>query len=157
VKRTGLKRKTELKRGNSRLKRSRIERKVSLPPRSRAGQYDISRRYFKDTELHCRNPNCTKKGKHDHHVVFAQEVRKREPSKEWDARNALKLCVECHRLTHKPGPKFFRTVWLRDSNIEFAFELMGDWAAVYLRRKYDDVSEPDPRIADYERRTLEVA
>lgn len=157
MKRTGgLKRTGSLKRTGN-LKRSEIKRTSSLRQKENTVKAYPRRKKpasFKDPSLRCRNPNCSRHGTADHHVIYAQEVRRRDRTLEWDARDALKLCYDCHAAQHSPHGPRLQTVWLRDCNISFAFELMGVAAADYLRRKYDDVSEPDPRIERALRDTL---
>lgn len=81
-----------------------------------------------------------------HHVVYEQHVTK-WGGEVWDPRNARRLCTivpgGCHGGQH--GLKKLATKKLLDCNIEFAVELMGEAAAGYLRRYYDD-SDPDPRL-----------
>lgn len=100
----------------------------------------------------CQHPACTTPTApwSAHHVVYRQELsRRRLP--EWDARDALRLCEECHTVKQHRRRQPVPTTALRDENIEFAFEALGLFAADYLRRFYDD-STPDSRIAEYEHR-----
>jgi hypothetical protein len=86
---------------------------------------------------------------HAHHTIHEQELARRNwPT--WDERNALRICNEgvenCHSRHHwKVRP--IRTVELLDMNVALAFEVMGLYGADWLRRYYDDMTEPDPRIS----------
>ena len=69
-----------------------------------------------------------------------------------DTRNALRVCTEldnnCHMRHHHAVRKIL-TVELVDENIEYAFEVMGLYAADWLRQYYDD-SVQDRRILKLE-------
>lgn len=80
----------------------------------------------------------------------------------YDTRNALRLCdsldgKRCHmNMEWGNGTLRVSTRKLTDDNIAYAFEVMGDWAADYLRQQY--VDEPqDPRILQLESRLRETA
>jgi hypothetical protein len=87
-----------------------------------------------------------------HHVVYEQElVRRRLPR--YDTRNALRLCGpgaknRCHERHHGPNYKI-PTAKLTDSNVIYAFMVLGPYAADWLRRYYDDRMR-DPRIRQLE-------
>lgn len=70
-----------------------------------------------------------------HHVVYAQEVRRRGGSLR-DGRNLISVGCDCHAAHHQRRRPF--TLWvLPDSAFEFAAELLGpDAAYEYLRRRY---------------------
>jgi len=82
-----------------------------------------------------------------HHVLIEQELERRGV-KPWDTRNALRICTEgqdnCHSRHHWKV-RAIRTVELLDCNVLYAFEILGPYAADWLRRYYDDIT-PDPRI-----------
>lgn len=69
-----------------------------------------------------------------HHVIEAQEI-KRRGGDIWDPRNALRLSVRAHER-HTLAVRRVKLTELRDENLEFAFELMGAAAYVYLTRMY---------------------
>jgi hypothetical protein len=77
-----------------------------------------------------------------HHVVYAQEVRRRGGDA-FDPRDSLTLCLPCHTRHHRLLKE--QTVdlkVLRDVNYEFAVELMGLGPAYeYLRRRYCGTDE----------------
>jgi hypothetical protein len=84
---------------------------------------------------------------HPHHVVYEQEV-KRLGGDVNDVRNALRLCPDCH-ANHHGRSRPIKLTQLTDANYEFAFELMGERAADYLRQKYDG---DDPRLEEWVQR-----
>lgn len=75
---------------------------------------------------------------HAHHVVREQDVLTGDPH---DPRNALRLSTTVH-LDHHGIHKLPLSA-LTDNNIEFAYEILGSYAADYLHRRY---SGDDPRI-----------
>jgi hypothetical protein len=108
---------------------------------------------------------CRKPGPFQaHHVVDKAILRNRchlSGAELYDTRNALRLCQQigsvewrCH-FQHENTGRLVKTSELLDDNIEYAFEVLGAFAADYLRREYDD-SEPDARIAGH-LATLEAA
>lgn len=90
---------------------------------------------------------CGKGGKHQaHHVVDRQELRHRG-LKEWDTRNALRLCPlyvpgSCH-TGQTNALNRVELVNLTDDNVEYAFEILGAYAFDYLHRHY---AGEDPRL-----------
>lgn len=108
----------------------------------------VDKSRFYDSQVWCRAQGCLKRGVHDHHVVFEQHVRNAGGDIS-DPRNAWKVCWDCHGWQHKgqkDGKSWrIKTTWLRDENIEFAFEVLGLAAEYYFERYYDN-SDPDPRI-----------
>lgn len=73
---------------------------------------------------------------HLHHVVYEQHVR-REHGDVFDPRNGLTLCMTCHMRHHHAVDQRIHVDNLRDENIEFARELLGDAAELYFIRYYD--------------------
>lgn len=69
-----------------------------------------------------------------HHVVYQQHVRNRGGDLT-DARNLLALCYDCHRRHHNRVAPIPRAS-LPDAAVEFAEELLGDYANDYLGRYY---------------------
>lgn len=106
----------------------------------------VDKSRFFDPQLQCRIPDCFKRGAHDHHVIYEQEVRKHGGDIS-DGRNAFKMCWDDHGRQHDGSSWHVKTKWLRDENIEFAFELLGLAAEYYFERHYDN-SDPDPRIRE---------
>lgn len=104
---------------------------------------------------------CNKGGAfHAHHVVDKAILRNRcglRGIQLYDTRNALRLCQglgdpdrRCHfRHENRVEGYVVKTKNLTDANIEYAFEMLGLYAADYLRDEYDD-SEPDERICNLE-------
>jgi len=87
-----------------------------------------------------------------HHVVYEQVLKNRlrlRGNALYDTRNALRLSKKAHDNHHHAHRKV-RTVELLDQNIEYAFVALGAYAGDYLRRYYDDVTQPDPRIPEWE-------
>jgi hypothetical protein len=84
----------------------------------------------------CQNPDCP--GESGplalHHVVYRQRVQ-RAGGDRWDPRNALTLCGSCHTSHHRRG-RVLDVSALRQSNIQFALELMGERATGYFQRYY---------------------
>lgn len=99
---------------------------------------------------------CAKCGQggpwHAHHVVdkrILQDRCKLRGNALYDTRNAMRLCEgldgnRCHFNFENRVIKIATKI-LTDQNIEYAFEVLGPYAADYLRAQYDD-SEPDARI-----------
>ena len=118
---------------------------------SRSGQ---SR--FRSGQDRCVHPDCNDPAhpaQHEHHVVYEQHVRS-EGGDVFDPRNALRLCVSCHSSHHRRGRRVVPLAALRDENYEFAFELLGRAAEIYLRRRY---AGEDPRLALWVRRAEATA
>ena len=96
---------------------------------------------------------------HAHHVVDRQILRRERGivgNAAYDTRNALRLCAgldteRCHMRFENGGVAAVTipTSNLLDENIAYAFEVLGLWAADYLRREYDDTAR-DPRILKLE-------
>jgi hypothetical protein len=109
-----------------------------------------NRRLFQDAAWNQKV--CAVTGKagpwHPHHVVYEQHLRDRNLPI-YDGRNALRVNPQAHWAHHKSRPKI-KTSQLLDVNIDYAFDVLGPYAADYLRRYYDD-SDPDPRIIAHER------
>jgi hypothetical protein len=103
----------------------------------------VDRQRFSTGSLRCEVPECPRRACHDHHVVDEQVVRRWKGDIS-DRRNSFRICFE-HHEPHTNHFRKLKTEWLRDETVEFAFELMGDFAADWLRRMYDD-SAPDIRI-----------
>lgn len=85
-----------------------------------------------------------------HHVVTEQVLRSRYAIRGRDAYNTfnvLRVCQRCHGRHHSRFRKI-RTTELRDENLAYAFNVMGLYAAQWLRRYYDD-KPPDQRIVQY--------
>jgi hypothetical protein len=96
-----------------------------------------------------------------HHVVDVQTLRRHgvKGNALYDTRNALRLCqnlgdvdVRCH-FQHENRRRVVKTGELLDHNIEYAFEVLGVFAADFLRQEYDD-SERDARVELLLQRTL---
>jgi hypothetical protein len=77
---------------------------------------------------------------HAHHVIRVQDVREGDPH---DPRNALRLGVVVHSRHHMKFERVPLTALLA-TNIEYAFELLGDYAYDYLHRHY---SGEDDRVS----------
>lgn len=77
-----------------------------------------------------------------HHVVSQQELKDRGLPL-WDVRNALPLCPigmllagsQCHER-HENASKRITFRKLRPENIAYAYEVLGDYADDYLKRRY---------------------
>lgn len=92
---------------------------------------------------------------HAHHVVDKAILRRygRTGNALYDTRNALRLCEglgtkRCH-FQFENRRIVVTTKMLLDDNIVYAFEVLGIFAADYLRREYDD-ADPDPRLTELE-------
>lgn len=144
MKRTALKRKTGLKRGSG------IKRGAGLKQTRRRKVDQVKRDLFREAaqaQKCCQVSNSG--GPWDpHHVIEKQEIRKRGGDI-WDTRNALRISERVHSQ-HTLAVKRIPIKKLRDENIEFAFELMGLAAYVYLRRMYDGFDERvELAVAEY--------
>lgn len=125
----------------------RRSKKGACPPRPRpiSGRAleDLPRELFRDAVLPGRCRVCGRRGVVAHHVVYKQELRKRGLL-EYDVRDAMPLCDLCHARHHnrsQPIP----IQMLTDGHIDFAFEVLGPAALIYLARRYD-CSTPDSRL-----------
>lgn len=81
---------------------------------------------------------------HAHHVA-PQQLLARLKLPEYDTRNALRLCTDCHMAFEWAGPGKVAvpvTSW-KDQNVCYVFEVLGV-TAVQLERKYGDL-DADPR------------
>lgn len=70
-----------------------------------------------------------------HHVIEAQELRRRGGDDLWNTRNALRLARRVHER-HTTATELVPLKALTDENLEFAVDLMGLSAYVYLTRHY---------------------
>lgn len=103
-------------------------------------------------QIGCAACGAVGKPFHAHHVVDKQTLRRERHitgNAAYDTRNALRLCAgldgpRCH-MQFEHARITIPTTKLLDENIAYAFEVLGLWAADYLRREYDDTT-PDPRI-----------
>lgn len=87
-----------------------------------------------------------------HHVLYMQELRRRAIFP-WSPDNALRLCRACHGAHHNRS----RTVCvteLPDEAITYVVEQLGPYGVDWLRRYYDDATDPDPRLVDAADRLL---
>lgn len=86
-----------------------------------------------------------------HHVVYEQDLKRLglKGNALYDTRNALRLSKKAHD-NHHSRFRVVRTVELTDDNVAYAFIALGERGASYLRSKYDDVTQPDPRIPEWE-------
>lgn len=92
---------------------------------------------------------CGKAGSdwHPHHVVYAQHLRTAgHPI--YDARNAMRLCVECH-ASHHNRSKVIPLLKLTITHIEYAFLTLGAAAHYYLSQRYGG---EDPRLDETQAR-----
>lgn len=69
-----------------------------------------------------------------HHVVEAAELRRRHLPP-YDVRNCLPVCRVDHEL-HTNAARRIPFRHLRAANIDYAYEVLGPFAADYLRKKY---------------------
>lgn len=69
-----------------------------------------------------------------HHVIYQQHV-KRYGGDLSDPRNFMPLTYDCHRRHHSRHAVIPRSA-LPTAALEFADELLGDYADDYLRRRY---------------------
>lgn len=85
---------------------------------------------------------CGSTGSWDpHHVVQRQHLR-RLGLPEWDTRNALRLCQDCH-TAHTSHYRKVPLVKILDENVAYAYEALGTAAFDYFARRY---SGADPRV-----------
>lgn len=90
---------------------------------------------------------CGRRGGHDHHVIYRQELRRRASLErsyralETDRRNVVPVAFDCHG-GHHSGARRLRMHVLPDAVFEFAGELMGSAAYDYLAARY---AGGDPR------------
>lgn len=100
---------------------------------------NLARQAFRDFAKGKACAKCrTRRAAHSHHVVYEQELSRRGAAL-WDTRNALPLCFHCHNEHHKPGVRSDMRVplgSLRPENINYAAEVLGDYAMDYLHKRY---------------------
>lgn len=74
-----------------------------------------------------------------HHVIYAQHVRRADPSLEWDQRNAMLLGQDCTcHASHHAAVKRIPLELVPEAAVAFAVDLLGEeFAAAYLQRRYD--------------------
>lgn len=84
----------------------------------------------------CRLYRYSPRNMQAHHVVSKQELKKRGRTPLlWDRRNALPLCADCHER-HENASRRVSLSALTPENVEFAREVLGDYADYYLERYY---------------------
>lgn len=91
-------------------------------------------------------PGCEDRAVHFHHVVERQELKRRKGDAS-DARNGVFLCFRCHGDVTSASRRLTLAA-LPDSVFEFAWELMGPAATVYLRRYHDGEDERLDRLVE---------
>jgi hypothetical protein len=90
-----------------------------------------------------RCANCASTGAwHAHHAGVYEQKLRHLGLPLWDPANALRLCLACHAKHHSPNHKLTLSV-LRAQNIRYAFDVLGERAYEYLRRRYQGA---DPRL-----------
>jgi 5-methylcytosine-specific restriction endonuclease McrA len=102
-------------------------------------RYQPGKLEFQDAaraQLACMNPACPRPSApwNAHHVVYAQHVRL-EGGDEWDVRNAMRLCTDCHDRHHSGARRLAADV-LPPAAVAFAHALLGERAIDYLRTYY---------------------
>lgn len=99
----------------------------------------------------CQVTGATGWGWHPHHVIYEQHlIRAGLPV--YDPRNVLRVSENAH-ANHHHRVRCIRTLELRRENIDYAVEKLGAGRALdYLRRYYDDTTDPDPRLVAIEAR-----
>jgi 5-methylcytosine-specific restriction endonuclease McrA len=71
---------------------------------------------------------------HAHHVVYQQHI---DEAVRWDPRNAMSTCSVCHEAHHNASRRIPLSR-LSSTHLEFAREVLGDYADDYLKRYYGD-------------------
>lgn len=89
----------------------------------------------------CQSCGATRVPWSAHHAVYLQHVR-RAGGSAWARDNALRLCDDCHNGHHNRS-RPVRATALTQANIDYAFDLLGQAAYDYLRRRY---AGDDPRL-----------
>ena len=84
---------------------------------------------------------CGQRAVHNHHCVYRQELRKHGGSLK-DARNLVPMALDCH-FSHHAGSRRLLLSMLPDSAFEYAGELLGEYAPLWLARYYRG---DDPRL-----------
>jgi 5-methylcytosine-specific restriction endonuclease McrA len=79
-----------------------------------------------------------------HHTLYRQHLRA-EGADEWDLRGQLTVCGRCHR-DHHAAVKRIPVSALRDDNIVFALDLLGERAIGYIGRYYFDDGSLEERL-----------
>jgi hypothetical protein len=79
---------------------------------------------------------------HAHHVYPRQRL-KREHKPQFDPRNALRLCIDCHFSFEWGGVNrlVIATAKLKSINICYIWELLGDAGGYFLTEKYTGADE----------------
>lgn len=80
-----------------------------------------------------------------HHAVKRQHLDDRGLPP-YDVRNAFRCSRAAHDRHEFSPTGRIKTRELRDENVAYAFEVLGAGAIHYLRRYYDDTTDPDPRL-----------
>jgi hypothetical protein len=85
----------------------------------------------------CQNPYCEHKTApwQAHHIIYEQHVKK-EGWPKYDDRNALRLCNACHARHHDGTTFRIPLAVIPTCAIEYAREVLGDYANDYLMRHY---------------------
>lgn len=103
----------------------------------------MAHRLFRDAargQKCCAVPGCRNKDFDPHHVIYEQHLKDHGLPK-YDTRNVRRLCRHHHQQHHRI--KKLPLTILLDENIRYAFLVLGDYAADYLRRYY---AGDDPRL-----------
>lgn len=128
-------RSSPLKPGSKRLKRK--------PKKKRSAEEELAHLAFIEAaRSQCVCAVTRQGGAFDPHHVVEQQWLKREGFPVDDKRNALRLNPDVH-ANHTTKVKKVPMRCLLDSNLEYAFEVMGVRAIDYLERNYEGT---DPRF-----------
>lgn len=96
--------------------------------------HDLFRKAARDQRC-CQMCGKTGSDWHPHHVVYAQHLRT-GGHPVYDARNSMRLCVECH-TAHHGRSRVIPLAKLTDTHIEYAFLTLGAAAHFYLLQRYE--------------------
>jgi hypothetical protein len=119
------------------VKRSGPLRKAGRLPTREQLEVEIARQEFADVVLHsygCRACGSREGRFHAHHVIYRQHI---DEAVRWDARNAMAVCADCHERHHNASRRIPLSR-LSSTHLEFAREVLGDYADDYLARYYGD-------------------
>jgi hypothetical protein len=129
---------TQVKRGAPLKRRSPLKAKKGL--KRTALKAGSRRRSTPKRWLNAKAKRCAlcgrRKGLTQHHVVYEQHVRK-HGGDPFDPRDGLTVCLDEHNRHHDGSAWKIPVARLRPDNLQFALELLGDYAADYLARHYD--------------------
>lgn len=120
-------------------KRGKRGKRKESPPGTKAKRVA----WFEAREGQCRVCG-SRRNLQGHHTLYRQHLRA-ERADEWDLRGELTVCERCH-VDHHAAVKRIPVSALREENLAYMLDLLGERAIGYLARTYFDDGSLEERL-----------